>query len=150
MSHKELVRLLESDILIFDKLAGRLHDTQVERNTDLSRVQMSILVRLYNGGRARLKDIARREGLTTPNLCAVFRKLEGKGFVSRMVDDTDRRNTWYSVTESGADVASNAIGEFRRLIAKMFSGISHTDEVEMISALKTINSILTKMELNNA
>ncbi|MDE6250681.1 MAG: MarR family transcriptional regulator [Alphaproteobacteria bacterium] len=149
MSHKELVRLLESDILIFDRLAGRLHGTSVG-NTDLSRVQMSILVRLYNGGRARLKDIARREGLTTPNLCAVFRKLEGKGLVSRAVDDADRRNTWYSVTESGADVATNAIGEFRSLIAKMFSDINHTDEVEMISALKTINSILTKMELNNA
>ena len=149
MSHKELVRLLESDILILDKLAGRLHREPVF-NAELSRVQMSILVRLYNGGRTRLKDIARREGLTTPNLCAVFRKLESKGLVARAVDEFDRRNTWYSVTESGADMATRAIGEFRTLIAKMFSDISHTDEIEMISALKTINSILTKMELNNA
>lgn len=149
MSHKELVRLLESDILIFDRLAGRLHGAPVG-DSGLSRVQMSILVRLYNGGRVRLKDIVRREGLTAPNLCAVFRKLEAKGLVLRAVDEFDRRNTWYSVTASGADVAANAIGEFRRMIAKMFSDINHADEVEMISALKTINSILTKMELNNA
>lgn len=107
-------------------------------------------MRLYNGGRARLKDIARREGLTTPNLCAVFRKLEAKGLVSRMIDESDRRNTWYSVTSAGADMATGAIEMFRALIAKMFADISRSDEVEMISALKTINSILTKMELNNA
>lgn len=149
MSHKELIRLLESDILIFDKLAGRLHREPM-LDTGLSRVQISILVRLYNGGRARLKDIAQREGLTTPNLCTVFRKLEGKGLVSRTIDESDRRNTWYSVTDTGADMAKNAIEAFRALIAKMFADIGHSDEIEMISALKTINSILTKMELNNA
>lgn len=149
MSHKELVRLLESDILIFDKLAGRLHREPLP-DTGLSRVQISILVRLFNGGRARLKDIAQREGLTTPNLCAVFRKLEAKGLVSRAIDDTDRRNTWYCVTDSGADMAAGAIEKFRALIAKIFSDIGRADEIEMISALKTINSILTKMELNNA
>ncbi len=149
MSRKELARLLESDILIFDKLAGRLHH-EPGMKTGLSRVQMSILVRLYNGGRSRLKDIARREGLTAPNLCAVFRKLETKGYVSRMVDDADRRNTWYSVTESGADLATRAIESFRAIIVGMFSGLSHQDEIAMISALKQINSILTKMELNNA
>jgi len=149
MPRKELARLLEADILIFDKLAGRLH-REPGLDTDLSGVQMSILVRLFNGGRARLKDIARRERLTAPNLCAVFRKLEAKGYVARAVDESDRRNTWYSVTGSGADLAVRAIETFRSTIVKMFSDISHQDEIMMISALKQINSILTKMELNNA
>ena len=75
MVRKEFVRLLEDDILLFDKLAGRLHN-ESRQGVDIPRQQLTVLVRLSIGGHARLKDIARREGITTPNLCAAFRKLE--------------------------------------------------------------------------
>lgn len=145
MARKEFVRLLESNIIILDKLAGRLqHDSH--HGTGVPRQQLMVLVRLHTGGRARLKDIARREELTAPNLCAAFRKLEREGLVSRTIDEDDRRNTWYDVTEKGAEIANIAIDTFRADIATMFSGISREDEAVMTTALKQINNILTKME----
>ena len=149
MAHKEFVKLFESNILLFDKLSDKL-----KRNPSVlsgfPRQQLSILVRLHIGGPALLKDIARREMVTAPNLCAAFRKLERDGLVLRKIDDKDRRNTWYSVTAAGEKMAIQAMDAMRSAIDKMFAGLSRDDEVALTGAMKTINNILTKMEITNA
>ena len=93
MARKEFVSLLEDNIWTLDKLSDKL---QLDRagSTGYPRQMVSILVRLHLGGRAKLKDIARREHVSAPNLCAAFRKLERDGLVLRTTDDDDRRNTW--------------------------------------------------------
>ena len=147
MSRKDFVRFMESNIWMLDKYADRLRIDDAHLS-GFPRQQLSILVRLYKGGRAMLKDIARRELVSAPNLCAAFRKLESDGLVSRTVDENDRRNTWYSVTERGAQVASESMDRFRSSIEQMFSGLSKEDEAELTVALKTMNKILSKMEQN--
>jgi DNA-binding MarR family transcriptional regulator len=107
------------------------------------------LVRLHNGGRAKLKDIARREHISTPNLCAAFRKLEHDGLVIRATDDEDRRNTWYCVSPRGAELSLQAMDLFRQGVEKMFSGISKEDEKRLTDALRTLRSVLNNVELNN-
>ena len=145
MSRKEFVRLMESNIWLLDKYADKLRTDEVH-SSGLPRQQLSILVRLHAGGRAMLKDIARREYVSAPNLCAVFRKLESDGLVLRVVDEEDRRNTWYSVTEHGAQIASESMDRFRAGVEQMFAGLSKEDEADLTTALKTMNKILSKME----
>ena len=127
MAHKEFVKLFEQNILLFDKLSDKL-----KRNPSVlsgfPRQQLSILVRLHIGGPALLKDIARREMVTAPNLCAAFRKLERDGLVLRKIDDNDRRNTWYSVTKTGEKIATQAIENMRNTIEKLFGILSRADE----------------------
>ena len=148
MPCKEFIRLMEENILILDRLSGRLR-MDPARLSGYPRQQMTILVRLYTGGRARLKDIARREQMSAPNLCATFRKLERDGLVMRTVDATDRRNTWYSVTEQGVDLARAAMVNFADAIANIFANISGADQDAMLVSLKTINNILQKLENSN-
>ncbi len=149
MAHKEFVKLFESNILLFDKLADKLK-REPSFLAGYPRQQLSILVRLHIGGPARLKDIARREMVTTPNLCAAFRKLERDGFVLRKIDEQDRRNTWYSVTKAGEQVAAQAMDAMRNAIDRLFSKLSREDESALTNAMKTINNILTRMEITNA
>lgn len=149
MARKEFIKLLEANILILDKLSDKLKKEPVMLSK-YPRQQLSILVRLHMGGPAKLKDIARREMVTAPNLCAAFRKLERDGLVLRQIDESDRRNTWYSVTDAGKQIASQAMDTMRSAIERLFSKLSRDDEFALTGALKTINSILTKMELNNA
>ncbi len=149
MSRREFINLLESNIFILDRLSGRLKKDP-NLLSGYPRQQLSILVRLHIGGPAKLKDIAHREMVTTPNLCAAFRKLERDGLVSRRIDEKDRRNTWYSVTRTGEKIALQAIETMRGMIDKLFSTLSRTDEDALTKSLKTINQILTKMELANA
>ncbi len=150
MPRKEFVQLIEANITILDRLADRLKKEPCSFDDDLSYQQVRILVRLYNGGAAMLKDIARREQITTPNLCAAFRKLEAAGLVARTIDDNDRRNTWYGVTDAGAAKALASIEKFRGAIEAVFHDIDADDERALVSGLKTINSILEKMEKKNA
>ena len=65
-------------------------------------------------------------------------------------DENDRRNTWYSVTERGEKIASQAMDAMRNAIDNLFAKISKADEVALTGAMKTINSILARMELTNA
>lgn len=149
MIRKELVSLLEKNILLFAKLSERINRDMINFG-DYSRQQAQFLIRLYLGGRVRLKDLAAREFLPAPNLCAAFRKMERDGLVLRTVDEDDRRNTWYSVTESGAAVATKFIDMFHNAIATIFKDIDKNDEDELIKSFKTMNGILMKMESKNA
>ena len=149
MVRKELVSLLEKNILLFAKLSERINRDMVNFG-DYSRQQAQFLIRLYLGGRVRLKDLAAREFLSAPNLCAAFRKMERDGLVLRTVDEDDRRNTWYAVTDSGAALATKFIDMFHNAIATIFKDIDKGDEEELIKSFKTMNGILMKMESKNA
>lgn len=146
MAHKEFIRLIEDNMRIMDRLMDHTKSKMI-RNVAYTRSQISVLVRLYLGGRALLKDIAYREFTTTPNLCATFKVLESQGLVLREVDAHDRRNTWYSVTKKGADVARAMITEFENIIGSVFAKLSHEDEEKLTGAMSTINKILENMEV---
>ena len=148
MARKEFVSLLEDNIWTLDRLADKLRLDRAEA-TGYPRQLLSILVRLHNGGRAKLKDIARREHVSTPNLCAAFRKLEHDGLVVRTTDDEDRRNTWYCVSPRGAELSIRAMELFRDGAEKIFANISKDDEKRLTEALRTLNSVLENVELNN-
>ncbi len=149
MIRKELVSLLEKNILLFAKLSERINRGQVDFG-EYSRQQAQILIRLYLSGKTRLKDLAAREFVPAPNLCAAFRKMERDGLVSRTVDENDRRNTWYSVTEHGVTLASKFIDMFHQAVATMFKDIDKNDEEDLIKSFKTMNGILMKLESRNA
>ncbi|MFQ6729595.1 MAG: MarR family winged helix-turn-helix transcriptional regulator [Alphaproteobacteria bacterium] len=148
MARKEFVSLLENNIWTLDRLADKLHLDRVVM-TGYPRQLLSILVRLHNGGRAKLKDIARREHVSTPNLCAAFRKLERDGLVVRTTDDEDRRNTWYNVSPAGAELAIRAMDLFRDGAEKIFANISKDDEKRLTNALRALKEVLNNVELCN-
>ncbi len=149
MPRKEFVKLIEQNVWTLDRLADKIRLDRVE-TTGYPRQLMSILVRLHQGGRARLKDIARREHVSAPNLCAAFRKLERDGLVVRSIDEEDRRNTWYSVSDSGAEMAVLAMDLFRAGVEKVFSNITREDEARLTDAMRVMKDVLQKVELNNA
>ena len=149
MVRKELISLLQKNILLFAKLSERINRDMVNFG-GYSRQQAQFLIRLYLGGRVRLKDLAAREFLPAPNLCAAFRKMERDGLVLRVVDEDDRRNTWYSVTDAGAAAAMKFLEMFHQAIAEIFKDIDKDDEEKLIDSFKTMNGILMNMESKNA
>ena len=146
MARKEFVRLIEENMTMMDRLTDRVK-SKLMKNMEYTRSQMSVLVRLHLGGRALLKDIAYREFTTTPNLCATFKILESRGLVLREVDAQDRRNTWYSVTPKGAEVAKSMISAFENIIGEVFAGLTRENEEKLTRALLTINEVISDMEV---
>jgi DNA-binding MarR family transcriptional regulator len=143
MLRREFVNLIEQNMLIMDWLGDKMkHPGDTAGFRGCSRTQLKLLVRLNIGGRARLKDIARREGIPIANLCAAFRKLESDGLVAREIDDDDRRNTWYSVSNDGAGIANSAMEVMRGRVSDFFAMIGREDGEKLVGALRQINKIL--------
>ena len=149
MVKKELISLFEKNVLLFAKLSEKINRDQIHFG-GYSKQQMQFLVRLYIGGRQRLKDKAAREFIPAPNLCTMFKKLERDGLVSREIDENDRRNTWYSVTDAGAGLARDVIATLHVAMGVIFQGLSKQDEEDLISAFNSINKIFSKLEAPNA
>lgn len=148
MSKKDFVFLIEECLLILERITGRLNLSGYT-SSKYSRQQLTVLCRLHIGGKAKLKDIAIREYVTTPNLCATFRKLENENLVSRQVDENDRRNTWYCVTELGSRFARFIINRTRTRIENLFLCLDKKDEKSFTDSLIIIRDILKKTELIN-
>lgn len=135
---------MERHILTLMRIRNRLR-IDPAKLSGYSRGQLSVLVQLYLVGRARLKDVARIEMLSTPNLCAMLKKLERDGLVVHSIDDHDRRNTWYNLTPAGANVAMRAIAGVRDAMEQMFARLTAQSRQDLIVAMQTVNNILNKV-----
>lgn len=149
MTHTEVTNLMAENMRIMGRLSSRLQPL-LEENTKNSRQQMSVLVRLYFAGKIKLKDFANREVISTANLCAVFRKLEAEKLVIRSIDENDHRDMWYEVTKSGKILAEKLIDKFMQGLETLCKVLPKEDEDKLSETVKTINTILKKMEALNA
>lgn len=149
MTHAEVTELMAENMRIMGRLSSRLQPL-LEESSKNSRQQMSVLVRLYLAGKIKLKDFANREVISTANLCAVFRKLEQDKLVIRSIDENDHRDTWYEVTKSGKALAEKLIDKFMKGLEGLCKVLPAEDEDKLAETVKTINSILKKMEALNA
>ena len=145
MTLNEVTELMAENMRIMGRLSSRLQPL-LEANSNFSRQQMSVLVRLYLAGKIKLKDFANREVISTANLCGVFRKLEQDKLVVRSVDENDRRDTWYEVTRSGKALAEKLIDKFMKGLESLCKVLPEEDEDKLANTVKTINEILKKME----
>lgn len=141
MSDKDFISLLSENLRQVERVALRLRPDATQLS-GIPRQQVAALVRLHVDGAARLKDIAGREVVPTPNLCAMFRKLERDGLICRTPDEEDRRNVWYSVTPRGAEIATNVLNLFHTTIDRAFANLNPDERTRMKTALRTINDIL--------
>lgn len=149
MSRQKFINLIEENGLIMERLFSRIHQYP-SQIVGYSRQQLMILVDLMVSGRSKLKEIAHRQGMPTPNLCIMFRKLESGGLVSREIDECDRRNTWYSLTSKGDKVANQFKDAVLDTIASFYRGLTSAEEKKLTECLSYINKILTRVEEQNA
>lgn len=149
MTHHEVTSLMAENMRIISRLSSRLQPI-FEETSRASRQQMSILVRLYLAGKIKLKDFAAREAISTANLCSVFRKLESEKLVIRTMDKDDRRDTWYEVSKSGRIMAEKLLDKFLTALESLCKVLPEKDEDTLAETVKTMNTILKKMEILNA
>ena len=149
MTHAEITNLMAENMRMISRLSSKLQLIFEETNK-ASRQQISVLVRLYLAGKIKLKDFAALELISTANLCSVFRKLESEKLVARSVDEKDHRDTWYEVTKSGKAVAEKMLDKFMVGLESIFKVLPEEDEDKLAEIMRTVNSILKKVEALNA
>lgn len=149
MERKAFINLIEENGLILERLLVRIHQYP-SQHIGYSRQQLMVLVDLSISGKSKLKEIAHHQCMPTPNLCIMFRKLEAEGLVTRTIQDSDRRNTWYSLTAKGRKVANQFRESVFDMIESFFGNLTSGDEKKLTQCLVDINTILKRVEEQNA
>ena len=149
MTHAEVTQLMAENMQIMGRLSDRLQPLFGDVSKK-SKQQMAILVRLYLVGKIKLKDFAKREVISTANLCSAFRKLESDKLVMRSIDPKDHRDMWYEVTKSGKALAEKMIDRFMKALETLFKVLPEDEEDKLAETMRTVNTILKKVEAANA
>lgn len=100
---------------------------------------------LKEAGKAKLKDIAAKTGYSPQNLCILYNGLEKDGLIAREVDSTDRRNTYYFLTDKGLQTLEKNKSKARDAIKELFSRLSDNDLTELKKSLEKVNNIIEKV-----
>ena len=149
MSKKEYINLIAENGMIMERMLARINQLP-SQSIGYSRQQLGILVGLMASGKSKLKEIAHRNGMPTPNLSIMYRKLESDGLVMRMVDDDDRRNTLYSLTPRGKKIVNQFRDAVMDTIEFFCRNLTVADEKKLTEYLFGINKILKRVEEQNA
>ena len=92
---------------------------------------------LKEAGKAKLKDIAAKTGYSPQNLCILYNGLEK--------DSTDRRNTYYFLTDKGLQTLEKNKSKARDAIKELFGRLSDNDLTELKKSLEKVNNIIEKV-----
>ncbi|MDR1912113.1 MAG: MarR family transcriptional regulator [Helicobacteraceae bacterium] len=140
MNKRKVVELFEKNHNIMHKLAEKMslsfgkHPRQI----------FPILEKLSEKGKMRLKDIAADLEMSSSSLCVLFSQMEKKGLIVREIDQSDRRNTFYSVSQKGEEVRNEMMEQLRVCIMKLFEPLSANELQEVCDAIDVVNRILEK------
>ena len=149
MARKRFIELIEQHGLMLERLLTRIQQFPSQK-VGYNRQQLMILCDLVMCGRSKLKEIAHRQCMPTPNLCIMFKKLETEGLVARTVDENDRRNTLYSVTPKGQKIATKFKESVMDTIEQFCRNLSGPEEKKLTECFEFLNKILTRVEEQNA
>ncbi|MDR1460531.1 MAG: MarR family winged helix-turn-helix transcriptional regulator [Campylobacteraceae bacterium] len=141
MDRKIVVELIEKNHAIMHKLAEKM-DIAYEKK--YSRHKMLALMWLGKNGKKRLKEIAAQTGMSSSSLCVMFNEMEKENLVVREIDKTDRRNTYYFLSENGEIAADNVIKEIKATILQILEPLKEDEVEDIAEALSVINKILEK------
>lgn len=110
----------------------------VVKSSGLSTAQMHTIeiVGHENGTPLRMKELARKMGVTTGTLTVMIDRLEKQGFLHRKPHETDRRSYLIALTEKGQELFAEHHHYHLRLTEEVTTALS-LEEMRLFSAVLT-------------
>ena len=100
--------------------------------------QKRILIILNESEAITQRDLTERLGIQPGSASEILSKLEGSGWIVRTQNESDRRTTDISLTDSGREVAEEALRQRRKRHEEMFSCLSGEEKQELLSLLDRV------------
>jgi DNA-binding MarR family transcriptional regulator len=95
----ESAKLSHQLIEFYDKLSS--WEQGVVKHSGLSPAQMHTIEMVGHSGSLRMKELAKKMGVTTGTLTVMIDRLEQQGLLQRTPHETDRRSYLIALTEKG-------------------------------------------------
>ena len=100
--------------------------------------QKRILIILNESEAITQRDLTERLGIQPGSASEILAKLEGSGWIVRRQNESDRRTTDISLTDSGKEIAEEALMQRRKRHEEMFSCLSGEEKQELLSLLEKV------------
>ena len=95
----ETAKLSHQLVELYEKLSS--WEQGVVKNSGLSTPQMHTIEIVGHSGSLRMKELAKKMGVTTGTLTVMVDRLEQQGLLQRTPHETDRRSYLIALTEKG-------------------------------------------------
>ena len=109
------------------------------KNYPINTTEFSVMEFLYSKGEKSIQEIRDRILLASGSATYVVDNLEKKGYVNRIVNETDKRVTYIKLTREGKDLINDIFPTHKKNTKKIFNDLSNEELVTLKKILKKIN-----------
>lgn len=146
MNNKESSKELLEFVILFNKLVREFHSQKYDSN--YTQQQFRTLLYLEEMGKCPLKLLSKQIQVSTSSLCIMLNKLVDEELVYREIDQGDRRNTFYGLTENGLNVLKDEKVLRTNKLSELINKVPEGDREELLSCLTKARHILKDFKIN--
>ena len=130
---KAVIGIMRASNLLVDDLKKTL------KNYPINTTEFSVMEFLYSKGEKSIQEIRDRILLASGSATYVVDNLEKKGYVNRIVNETDKRVTYIKLTREGKDLINNIFPMHKKNTKKIFNDLTNEELITLKEILKKIN-----------
>jgi DNA-binding MarR family transcriptional regulator len=122
----ETAKLSQQLVELYEKLSSWEQD--VVKSSGLSPAQMHTIEIVGHGASLRMKELAKKMGVTTGTLTVMIDRLEQQGLLQRTPHETDRRSYLIALTAKGQALFAEHHQYHLRLIEEITATLSSEEQ----------------------
>lgn len=100
---------------------------------------------LKSNGKSSISDVAKKLGISTPNMTKLLNKLISEEMITRNHSEIDRRIIYIYLTEKGHTYLDKKYNELVYAIVNKFKNLSDDELKDLSSSIKTLNTVLSNL-----
>jgi DNA-binding MarR family transcriptional regulator len=142
---KSLLEVIREWSEVFMRHSGRDFRHFMGENS-LSFSQVTVLMRLYHGGKSGVSELGGEMGVTNAAASQAIDRLVNYGLLTRSEDPVDRRAKQLVLTEKGCGLVTSAIEARSRWVEGLTSALNNEQQEMIISALTLLTEAARKLD----
>lgn len=146
MEHNQIDRIAEDLLAVVPQL-HRVMTSEVRREggAQASVPQLRLLAELLQGPQS-MSALARQQHVSPQAVCDLVHDMLGRGWLTRIPHQSDRRQQLLSITESGHTAFAQAREQALRQLAPLLHDLSETELYVLAAALPTLQRVLDQAD----
>ena len=146
MQNKDYEQITENIMSLFPLFRRLLKSSEEDKCTKIPNPQYPVLGILSVRGALPMSEIGMRLGISKPNMTVIIDYLIAEKNVKRIDDEKDRRIVMIDITEKGREALKGARELLKNELKKKLLILNEKDLVKMLSSLKNLKEVLSKID----
>ncbi|MFD3158490.1 MarR family winged helix-turn-helix transcriptional regulator [Haloimpatiens sp. FM7330] len=121
------------------------NDKSHKSNSNITMQQFRTMMGLRELKKCSLKDLSKKTRVSTSSLCIMLNKLSDGGYIEREIDNKDRRNTFYSLTEHGMTCLDKELKNKLKQLDEIIDKLSPEKKQKFFESIVNLEEILEEL-----